>query len=218
MSPLPELRRAVQRVRAATSGLPDRGAPLVRDNEARFERVARLRRNGEPVFGFVHLLLPHQPLIYRTDCSAREPALWAFVDKTLSDSTIKAAYIEQLRCLNTRLLALVDTLRAGPAPEPVIVLVSDHGFRPQYKGVPPLAEVTPAEIAERLEAFGAVLVPPSAREALRVATTPTDLWRGVLREVFALPLPPRGGASWWSASERPYDLIRLDSVPLAPLP
>ncbi|HEV8356789.1 MAG TPA: hypothetical protein VGQ17_08515 [Gemmatimonadales bacterium] len=174
--------------------------------DRQFRMLSELRRPGQPVLAFAHIMLPHEPYVYQADCSPRDPSLWPWIDLAVPDSTIYGAYLEQLTCLNRRVLELVDRLRPREGPDPVIILMGDHGLGVQHRGISTLAEASPETVDERLDAFAAVLVPPGARDAFRGDLTPIGVMRGVMREVFGLSLPNRQEPSYWSPDDRLYDL------------
>jgi hypothetical protein len=206
MTPAPELLRAWRALapRWAHASTPTtRKATL---DDRRFALLGGLHRGGRPLFAFAHFLLPHTPFVYRANCAYRDPPIWARMDRSTPDSVVGSAYVKQLICVNRRVLALVDEIRRGGGPDPVIILMSDHGFGKEYKGLPALEDAPTASVAERLDAFAAVLVPPRARDAFRGDLTPTGIMRGVMREVFGLNLPARREPSFWSSSARAFDL------------
>jgi hypothetical protein len=206
MTPLPGIESVGRKVLGGVGGGETRATRKMLLLDRQFGELGDLRRPGQPVFAFAHLLLPHEPYVYRADCSERDPPLWPWEDLAASDSTIYRAYLQQLTCANRRLLDLVDRLRPREGPDPVIILMADHGLGVQHRGVSALADASPETVDERLDAFAAVLVPPGARDAFRGNLTPIGVMRGVMREVFGLNLPNREEPSYWSPDDRLYDL------------
>ena len=209
MTPAPELLRAWHTVAASWGGMPSPTTRKATLDDHRFASLGELPRNSRPLFAFAHFLLPHTPFVYRANCSYRDPPLWARSDRSTPDSVVGPAYVQQLICVNRRVLTLVDRIREGGRPDPVIILMSDHGFGKGYRGLPPLGDAAPEDVAERLDAFAAVLVPAGARDAFRGDLTTTGVMRGVMREVFGLNLPPRREPSFWSPDVPPFDLTRI---------
>ena len=209
MTPGPELVRAW---RAVAGRWGDSPSPTTRKavlDDRQFASVAALRRDSQPLFAFAHFLLPHTPFVYRANCSYRDPPIWARSDRSTPDSVVGPAYVKQLICVNRRVLAMVDRIRKGAKPDPVIILMSDHGFGKGYRGLPPLEDAAPGDVTERLDAFAAVLVPPGARDAFRGDLSPTGIMRGVMREVFGLNLSARREPSFWSPDARLFDLTAV---------
>jgi hypothetical protein len=216
MTPVPEARRAWRAARGLVRG-PDTAIPrAVRLNDRRFSELGRLHRPRRPVFAFAHLLLPHQPFVYHADCRPRHPAVYPAFDRSVSDSGYVQGYLEQLQCVNQRVLGVIDTILARTAETPIILLLSDHGLGSRHFDIPALGEASPALIDERLDGFAAVLVPDSVASSFRGDVTPTGVLRDLMRTVFGLALPPLDLPSYWSSSRRSYDFTLIDhpgSVP-----
>lgn len=79
-----------------------------------------------PKLVYTHLAMPHHP--YYTDSTGREIPL-----AKLPPVEDKSAYIQYLVHTNKKLLSLVDHILQGSKSPPIIILMSDHGFR-QYSG------------------------------------------------------------------------------------
>jgi len=85
------------------------------------------RKTKEPKFVYTHLLMPHYPYYFNsqgdpTPIEQLRPSYWRN----------KKAYLEYLQYTNSKLLGLVDHIIATAAKPPIIILMSDHGFR-QYE-------------------------------------------------------------------------------------
>ena len=75
----------------------------------------------EAVFVMAHFLFPHEPYIYDSKGNpVSERKAWEDKD----------AYLQQLQYANTRILELVDKTLENSDRESVIIVMSDHGFRP----------------------------------------------------------------------------------------
>jgi len=78
----------------------------------------------KPKFVYSHFVKPHHP--YYTDSSG----LPVNFDSKMEDfDQIKKQYIGYLQYTNKRLLQLIDQILKHSAKPPVILLISDHGFR-----------------------------------------------------------------------------------------
>jgi hypothetical protein len=79
---------------------------------------------SKPKFVYSHFVKPHHP--YYTDSSG----LSVNFDSKMEDfDQIKKQYIGYLQYTNKRLLQLIDQILKHSAKPPVILLISDHGFR-----------------------------------------------------------------------------------------
>lgn len=97
------------------------------------ERMASESR-AQPTFTWVHVPAPHLPLVMdaRGEPLEMDPRRFDRSDAAgfgMTDAEFAAAYADELAYLNTRVLGAVRALEAAPGrPEPVIVIMSDHGF------------------------------------------------------------------------------------------
>jgi hypothetical protein len=91
------------------------------------------KRDSAPRFIYTHLLLPHEPYFYRKDGSENP------VEYLLDYQNLRPdLYLEYLQYANGRLLSLIGGILANSERPPVILLLSDHGYRGQNgKGVAP---------------------------------------------------------------------------------
>ena len=174
----------------------------------KFRRLAALADEEGPQFVLAHLLVPHEPYLYNADCSHRRP-YWPAADSGAEELSVKRAYIEQLKCVNTRVNQLVDELLRRSTRPPVILLQSDHGHGRLGRDQPELAVADPERVQERLDIFGAYYLPAGGMTIAYDSISPINVMRGVLRHYFGAPLHPVADASYWSAWERPYAFTRL---------
>lgn len=107
-----------------------------------FDDLARLasESRSKPIFTWVHLPAPHLPLIMdaRGEALPLEPRRDAnYADKFgMTDEAFAAAYGAELVYLNKRVLGAVRALQHPPGrPDPVIVIMSDHGYNYEVQDV-----------------------------------------------------------------------------------
>lgn len=97
------------------------------DNNNRLMKETRKQisvKSKTPKFVYTHLVMPHYP--YYFDSSGQANPYTLLDDKYRSD---KNAFISYLHYSNRQLLGLVDDIRQKAVTPPVILLISDHGFR-----------------------------------------------------------------------------------------
>ncbi len=82
------------------------------------------KKNETPKFVYTHFLMPHYP--YYFDSSGKRITPPGMMDENKVD---KKAYIEYLVYCNKKLLDLVDSIKTNSRQPPIIILMSDHGFR-----------------------------------------------------------------------------------------
>jgi hypothetical protein len=94
------------------------------------EKLANIQAQARPFFLYAHVLAPHPPIRFRSDCSLRP----ADPDLQRWDATDKPAFLEQLACVNREALDLIGKIVAGD-PQAIVVVQSDHGtaFRGQFQ-------------------------------------------------------------------------------------
>ncbi len=86
-----------------------------------FRQLTRLASAPGPKFSFAHILLPHDPYVFRPDGTR-------YTEDEVGGMDEAALYAGQLAYLNTRIKALVETLTAGgDEADPIIILQGDEG-------------------------------------------------------------------------------------------
>ena len=86
----------------------------------------------EPKFVYTHLMMPHYPYYFD---SKGNPAP---IEKLGGLNRVNANdYIEYLQYGNKKLLELTDKILSGSASPPIIIILSDHGFRHPEKNADP---------------------------------------------------------------------------------
>jgi hypothetical protein len=174
----------------------------------KFNRLEQLAGGEQPLFVFAHLTLPHEPYIYRPDCEHRVP-YWPLRDDGAENAKVKAAYVDQIVCLNRKLMTLVDSLQQRSRIPPVILLQADHGHGRLGRDLPGLERATADQIADRISVFGAYALPGVSTDSFSDSITPVNVVRLVLRHYLRADLPPLQDATYWSAHDRPYRFVRV---------
>jgi hypothetical protein len=82
-----------------------------------------ITKEDSPRFTFVHFMIPHQPYVFNTDGTERQP-------NPLHEDE-KVGYLTQVQYCNQIIKMLVEKILANRARKSIIVLQGDHGFR-QY--------------------------------------------------------------------------------------
>lgn len=177
----------------------------------KFELLAEAARLPGPKFVFAHFLVPHEPLIYRADCTPRDDSYWPGRIDRRADRLLRQGYVDQVRCVNRKVSALVDRLLAASPSPPVILLQADHGFGRFPFGQPTrLEEADASQIRDRTEIFAAYHLPGGAASRMYDSITPVNAIRLVLAHYFGADLPPLEDRTYWSAWAIPYRFTRID--------
>jgi hypothetical protein len=86
-----------------------------------------------PRFVFVHLPIPHSPFVFGPEGEPRDPPLglqhYVALGGLAGRQAFLRDYAEQLRFTDTVLVSTIDTILAGSAEPPVVLMISDHGSR-----------------------------------------------------------------------------------------
>ena len=169
--------------------------------------LAAVPRAGGPVFAFAHILKPHDPYVFDSDCETLGR------QKDLDDT---GPYLEQLECTNRLLLETVHAiLRASPVP-PIIILQGDHGTKLLgATGYDRAEDVPPAAARERFGAFGAYYLPDGGASAFGDTVTVVNVLGNVLRYYFGAHLPRAGDETYISPADFPYAFRKVDAQWLA---
>jgi hypothetical protein len=172
--------------------------------DRKFTQLGAIPPSDQPTFVFAHLLLPHEPYLYRSDCSHR-PAYWPEVDTGTVAPVLRELYAEQIGCTNTKLQTLIDAIQRRATVPPVILIQGDHGHGRMGHPVFPLSNLVPKELVdERLTPFAAYALPGLPAESLPEGITPVNVMRLVLRHYLDADLPSLPDRSYWSSTNQPF--------------
>ena len=172
------------------------------------EGLRRMPADTAPTFVLAHVLLPHMPLFLDASCRA----LARPIVGENSSPRLRAAYAAQMQCIDRLVLGTVRTLLRDSKPEPVILVVGDHGSRfndPKYFEHP--ERVTTAFIRERFGALGAFYLPAGGDSAFTGPVSLVNVMGNVLRYYFNAELP-RNGNEMYVSGQYPYRYFRVDST------
>jgi hypothetical protein len=128
-----------------------------------------------PKFVYAHFTLPHHP--YNYDSSGR---------KISSDSLNpgykynKPLYLSYLKYSNTYFLQIIDSIRTHSKKPPIILLISDHGFRQFDK---------PVDKQYYFMTLNAVYLPARNYTGFYDGMSNVNLFRVILSSQFRQPLP-----------------------------
>lgn len=90
-----------------------------------FDNIVKATKFSSPKFVFAHLYFPHKPFLF--DKNGKR----LFVITTALDlKEYKKMYLDQLQYANVLLKKMVIDILSSSKTKPVIIIQSDHGFRP----------------------------------------------------------------------------------------
>jgi hypothetical protein len=172
--------------------------------------ISEMPADSAPTFVFAHFLLPHIPYYLDASCRAVErPILPSMEDTTRVQ---RDAFIAQMQCVDRTVLEVVTKLVRDSRPEPIILVVGDHGSRlgnPRFTEQPD--KLTAHFLQERFGALGAFYLPAGGDSALAGSVTLVNVMGHVLRYYFNVDLPPSSDEMYVSGY-LPYDYRQVDSM------
>jgi hypothetical protein len=173
--------------------------------------IERAPERGEATFALAHILNPHYPYVFGVDCRplpTRPNRDWG--------QGREEDYLNQLRCLNTLLLRTVRTLLQRSEPDPIILLVGDHGTNSlKYMEAKSAASVSPAQAQERFGAFGAFYLPGAGAQHLADTLTLVNLLPRVLNHYLGASIPLAPDKLYMSLEQAPYSFAEVDPASLS---
>jgi hypothetical protein len=174
----------------------------------RFRALARIpTESHRPLFVFAHFLVPHEPYVYGPACEHRSP-YWPERDD-LDPARVRQDYLDQIQCVNQKVLAAVDAIRDRSALPPIILLQADHGHGRLGRDLPDIGRASPEAIRERSSVFAAYLLPGLPSDSVPPGVTAVNVVRLVLRHYFGADSPALPDLTFWSSSRHPYLYTRL---------
>jgi hypothetical protein len=182
------------------------------DIEWKLETLQSLPDSAGPIIAFMHLLAPHEPYLFESDCSRGVP-WWPLSDQGPDFDRIRDAYAVQVTCLDRMLLRTVRALLARPGVPPVIILQADHGHG--RITVDPLrgftlsaTELSPEQLGERFGVFAAYLF-PGADTAVYNDISAVNVMPLVLRSIFGTAPQRQPDRSLWSTYQDAFNFTEI---------
>jgi hypothetical protein len=161
-----------------------------------------------PQFVYIHLLAPHQPLVFDADGKAvkADPFLavaggrhWRNERSYREDYNRR--YRDEVIYLNKRMLQMVDDIRKRSHRPTVIIIQGDHGpgFLPDLE-----KDLKTMSIPERFSIFNAYYFPGGTPKALYSSITPVNSFRVVFNTYLHTQYPLLPDRSYFSPFLHPY--------------
>ena len=173
-----------------------------------FRQLRRVATAPGPKFVFAHILLPHDPYVFKADGSAlSEAEATAGVEPRL--------YADHLAYANSQIKDIVNNLLAGPAEtRPIVIIEGDEG--PLMCRAVDCVKNTPEYLRIRLGNLVAMYL-PGVDAVLPDTFTSVNTFRVVLREYFGADLEPLPDRSFtWPDNDHLYDFKDVTDLILDP--
>jgi hypothetical protein len=176
--------------------------------EWKFRQLEQLPDSSGAIFAFAHFTVPHEPYIFRADCTPRE-LYWPVADSGAYELPVKRAYIEQIECVNRKVLHFLETVHARSKTPPIIILQADQGHGPLARWL----NVQPADVpdlaAERIDIFAAYYLPGHPSDVVYDSITPVNVLPRIFNHYFDAQIPLQPDATFWSTWEEPFKFTRM---------
>jgi Sulfatase len=169
-----------------------------------FRQLHRLATAPGPKFVFAHILLPHDPYVFRADGSLITEA-----ESRRGDE--RDLYAGQVAFANANIKSVVDELLAGPDDsDPIVIVQGDEG--PLLCRNVDCPEVSAEYAAIRFGVLSAMYL-PGVDEPLPSTFTSVNTFRTVFREYFGADLPNLPDHSYtWPDNDHIYDFREVTDL------
>jgi hypothetical protein len=167
---------------AARSLRPENGQ--CRRVPLQIEEAKKAAERDEPTFFFAHLLLPHEPFVFKPDGSCRE---WEEIRRV----DFNEGYVAQVSYANSLIEDFVTTALSRPGPKPIIIIQADEGpFPKRYRtGNRSWRDASKAEIQMKTGVLSAFYFPDGDYRMLRPDITSVNTFRLLFDKYFDAGLP-----------------------------
>jgi hypothetical protein len=144
-----------------------------------FEKLPPLIKSPGPKFIYVHLYCPHEPFVFGARGEATEKSrFWSHADPR--------SYLQQYMFVSFKIAQTVARILQDSPTAPVIVLLSDHGYRGS-RGRTKQGRQVPWD--EMFKVFNALYLPGMEPRQIDPQLAPRNDFRLIFNRYFALPLP-----------------------------
>jgi hypothetical protein len=143
-----------------------------------------------PKFVYLHNLGPHIPFVTDSNCNFLSDPNYYSGNKTkaANDEYRKAGYVASIECTNAKMLPLLRKILEQSDPEPIIIVIGDHGIYDEYSH----------------ETLNAYYLPGDGAKQLYPTLTPMNAFRIILNQYF--------GTRYNLLPDKSYDIL-LNPVP-----
>jgi hypothetical protein len=166
--------------------------------------------NG-PKFVFMHILAPHQPLVFdavgnpvKADPYTAVKSGRHWRHRTDSRAVYNRKFADEVTYLNTRTLEIIDGIQEHASRPTVIILQGDHGpgYLPDHE--PDLAGIS---IPERFGILNAYYFSDGDISRLYPTISPVNTFRVIFNTYFGTAYPMKDDLSYFSPFMRPYHFL-----------
>ena len=170
----------------------------------------------EPKATFVHVLAPHPPFVFDADGSPVQPngRTFSLLDgknlvEQIGKDKYRAAYVAQLKAINTKVLSAIESIDAKPHRETITVIIGDHGPRMNLDW----ESAKGTDMDEVKGTLMAVRIPEKYKGAIGDIDkcSPLTLLHRIATKVYNAPLAPVSDFSYYSSLPKPFDFVPINN-------
>jgi hypothetical protein len=143
-----------------------------------FEQMPAIVKMAGPKFVLVHLFSPHAPFVFNKDGGVVAP-------EHSIDYSDRKYYLEQYLYISRRLAETAEMILKESATPPIIVALSDHGYRGSFRK--PLLHIV--SNSEKRKIFLSLYLPGYPYAQLGATLSPLNVFRIILNHYFGQGLP-----------------------------
>jgi hypothetical protein len=168
-----------------------------------FDALGRVATMRGPKFVFAHILMPHPPYVFTKDGDTK-------VEQPRTVGTKMAAYVDQLKYTNAKILKALDQILAVD-PDPVIVIQADEGPNPLYGSLnhPDWPNADGKSIVTKYQILAAFRLPGVPPTAVADTVTSVNTFRFVLSHYLGADLEPLPDRMFGSKKGAPYRFVDM---------
>ena len=168
----------------------------------------------EPKATFVHVLAPHPPFVFDADGGPVQPngRTFSLLDgkklvEQIGKDKYRAAYVAQLKAINTKVLSAIETIDTKPHRETITVIIGDHGPRMNLDW----ESAKGTDMDEVKGTLMAVRIPEKYKDAIGDIDkcSPLILLHRIATKVYRAPLAPVDDFSYYSSLNEPFDFVPI---------
>jgi hypothetical protein len=119
------------------------------------------------------------------------------------------AYVEQIQCVNKKVLHLTAELIRKSKTPPIILLQADHGNGRLGREFATINRAGREHIEERTDPFAAYYLPDHASGVIYDSITPVNILPRVFNHYFNAGIPLQADATYWSTWQEPFGFTRV---------
>jgi hypothetical protein len=171
---------------------------------------------AEPKATFVHVLAPHPPFVFDENGGPVQPngRTFTLLDgkklvEQIGKDKYRAAYIAQLKAINTKVLSTIEAIDAKPHRDTITVIIGDHGPRMNLDW----ESAKGTDMDEVKGTLMAVRIPEKYKSAIGDIDkcSPLTLLHRIATKVYNAPLEPVSDFSYYSSLPKPFDFVPINN-------